>query len=363
MTDPTRLCAVTKKASGRGRVSLPARLVLATSLACLFGMGLGACGSKPAGAGMPLPKLNLDATRTTVSGLSSGAYMATQVHMAFSSHVAGVAMIAGGPYACAQGNLETALSRCLNPAGENPPDVDALVENARSRAGSGALAPLEGVADDRVFVMHGTLDATVGTAISAAAAEFYRKLGVAQVVEDNAREMAHTFPTEATGTACTDSEAPYIGNCGFDGAGELLAALYADKPATPTTAAGELRRFDQKAYLPDGKDAMLADIGFVYVPKSCAAGETCGLHIALHGCQQNADAVGEAFARDAGYNRWADARHLVVLYPQTRASYAPLNPKACWDWWGYSGSDYDTRQGVQLRWMANAAAALGAPLE
>ena len=108
---------------------------------------------------------------------------------------------------------------------------------------------------------------------------------------------------------------------------------------------------------------MLADVGFVYVPKSCAAGETCGLHIALHGCQQNADAVGESFARDAGYNRWADARHLVVLYPQTRASYAPLNPKACWDWWGYSGTDYDTQQGVQLRWLANAAAALGAPLE
>lgn len=363
MVDSTRLRDVTKKASGRRRVSSPARLVLATSLVCLAGMGLGACVSKPAGAGMPLPKLNLDATRTTVSGLSSGAYMATQVHMAFSSHVAGVAMIAGGPYGCAQGNLETALSRCLNPAADNLPDVDALVGNARSRAGTGAIAPLEGMAGDKVLVMHGTLDATVGAAISAAAAEFYRKLGVAQVGEDNDRAMAHTFPTDATGTECTDSAMPFIGKCGFDGAGELLAALYAEKPSAPAAAGGELRRFDQKAYLPDGKDAMLADVGFVYVPKSCAAGESCGLHIALHGCQQNAYAIGEAFARDAGYNRWADARHLVVLYPQTRASYAPLNPKACWDWWGYSGPDYDTRQGVQLRWLANAAAALGAPLE
>ncbi len=363
MTDSTRSRGVTRGASGRGRVSFPARLALATSLVWLLGMGLGACSSKPAGTGTPLPKLNLDAARTTVSGLSSGAYMATQVHMAFSSHVAGVAMIAGGPYACAQGNLETALSRCLNPAAENLPDLDALVESAKSRASSGVIAPLQGLAGDKVFVMHGTLDATVGPAVSAAAAEFYRKLGVAQVVEDNAREMAHTFPTDSSGTECTESAVPFIGKCGFDGAGELLAALYAEKPSAPATAGGELRRFDQKTYLPDGKDAMLADIGFVYVPKSCAAGETCGLHIALHGCQQHADAVGDAFARDAGYNRWADARHLVVLYPQTRASYAPLNPKACWDWWGYSGADYDTRQGVQLRWLANAAAALGAPLE
>jgi hypothetical protein len=51
-----------------------------------------------------------------------------------------------------------------------------------------------------------------------------------------------------------------------------------------------------------------------------------------------------------------------VLYPQTRATYMPLNPKACWDWWGYSGAAYDTRKGLQLRWLANAAAALGAPL-
>lgn len=361
MSISARPIIVMRVACGRGRTLLSVRLALTGLLVCLIGLAMSACSSEP--AGVPLPKLNLDPTRTTVSGLSSGAYMATQAHMAFSSHIAGVAMIAGGPYGCAQGSLETALSRCLNPPADKLPDVDALVASAKSRAANGVIDALEGLAGDKVFVMHGTLDTTVGVAISADSAEFYRKLGGAIVSEDNGREMAHTFPTESSGTACTTSEAPYIGKCGFDGAGEVLSALYADKPAAAATADGELRRFDQKAYLPEGKDAMLADTGYVYVPKACAAGETCGLHIALHGCQQNADAVGKSFANDAGYNRWADARHLVVLYPQTRASYAPLNPKACWDWWGYSGSEYDSRQGVQLRWLANAAAALGAPLE
>lgn len=245
------------------------------------------------------------------------------------------------------------MSSCLNPSTQTLPDVDRLVEAAKARATSGVIDSLNGLAGDKVFIMHGTLDKTVAAALSTDSADFYRKLGGAIVTQDDGREMAHTFPTDANGTACTTSEVPYIGSCGFDGAGEILAALYADKPSAATTADGELRRFDQKAYLPDGKDAMLADKGFVYIPKACAAGETCGLHIALHGCLQNADAVGEAFVRDAGYNRWADAMHLVVLYPQTRASYAPLNPKACWDWWGYSGADYDTRQGVQMRWFAN----------
>ena len=361
MLDSTRSRSLARTLPGGDRVSLPVRLTLAASLICLLGVAMTGCGSKPADA--PLPKLKLDASRTTVSGLSSGAYMATQVHMAFSSHIAGVAMIAGGPYGCAQGSLETALSSCLNPSADKLPDVDALVESAKARAARGVIDSLDGLAGDKVFVMHGTLDTTVGAAISTDAAEFYRKLGGSIVSEDNGREMAHTFPTESYGTACKTSEGPYIGKCDFDGAGEILSALYADKPVVAATADGELRRFDQKTYLPEGKDAMLADTGFVYVPKACAAGESCGLHIVLHGCQQNADAIGKSLAIDAGYNRWADARHLVVLYPQTRASYAPLNPKACWDWWGYSGTDYDTRQGVQLRWLANAAAALGAPLE
>jgi poly(3-hydroxybutyrate) depolymerase len=337
----------------------PTGLALCAALAGLFTAT--GCASGPADG--PLPKLKLDASRTTVSGLSSGAYMATQVHMAFSDHIAGVAILAGGPYACAQGSLETALSRCMNPPADKQPDVEALVESARARAENGSIAPLSGLAGDRVFVMHGTLDKTVGAAVSEAGAELYRRLGGAVVEEDVGRAMAHTFPTLANGSACDVSESPYLGHCGFDGAGEVLSRLYAEKPAVAEKADGELRRFDQKAYLPEGKDAMLADSGYVYVPKSCAAGETCGLHIALHGCQQNTDAVGETFVRDAGFNRWADALHLVVLYPQTRASYAPLNPKACWDWWGYTGAGYDTRQGLQLQWLANAAAALGASLE
>ncbi len=330
---------------------------------CILALTLGVVGCSAETVSQGLPALTLDPARTTVSGLSSGAYMATQVHLAFSNRIAGAALFAGGPYGCADGSLETALGRCLNPASDAGPDAGMLAVRVRERAQSGAIAALEGLSGDRVVVMHGTLDTTVGASVSSAAAELYRQLGVIDVVEDNARAIAHTFPTEAAGADCGVSEAPYLGKCDFDGAKAVFANLYPQPIVDPGTGDGELRRFNQDAYRADGKDAQLASDGYVYIPKACAAGESCGLHVALHGCQQNADAIGETFVRDAGYNRWADAYRVVVLYPQTRATFAPLNPKACWDWWGYSGVDYDTRSGAQLRWLAAATRALGVALD
>jgi hypothetical protein len=26
----------------------------------------------------------------------------------------------------------------------------------------------------------------------------------------------------------------------------------------------------------------------------------------------------------------------------------PYNPRGCWDWWGYTGTDYATKTGVQI---------------
>ena len=89
----------------------------------------------------------------------------------------------------------------------------------------------------------------------------------------------------------------------------------------------------------------------MFVPKDCAQGAACRVHIALHGCAQDVGTVGKKFVELAGYNRWADANHIVVLYPQTTASpFAPFNPQSCWDWWGYvTGSNsYVTKSGKQI---------------
>ena len=54
------------------------------------------------------------------------------------------------------------------------------------------------------------------------------------------------------------------------------------------------------------------------------------------------------------------ANRIVVLYPQAaRSRLAPFNPKGCWDWWGYSGPNYASREGLQIRSVWRMVQALG----
>src|SRR5918993_4985976 len=67
-------------------------------------------GTAPGRAAEPLPALGVDPTQTSVSGISSGAYMAGQFHLAFSTTVVGAGVVAGGPWGCASnGSGDTLL--------------------------------------------------------------------------------------------------------------------------------------------------------------------------------------------------------------------------------------------------------------
>ena len=80
------------------RAGLSGRLRGAVALAAILA-------AAAVGAAGPLPRLGVDAGSTTVSGVSSGGYMAVQFHVAHSSVVAGVGALAAGPYYCARGSL------------------------------------------------------------------------------------------------------------------------------------------------------------------------------------------------------------------------------------------------------------------
>lgn len=314
----------------------------------------------------PLPRLTLEPARVAVVGLSSGAYMATQAQLAYPELFPAAALVAGGPFGCAAGRLDLALSTCMK--GVPEPDAAALAARARQRSSAGELGSLKYLAHGRVYLLHGKDDAVVAPAVAKAAAHFYEQLRdnepglkALQIHEDGERAFAHNLPIATVGDNCDMSVSPFLGHCGFDAAGEIFKQLYGKPGHAATTAKGELRKFDQDAYRPEGLDPLLAKDGYIYLPPDCLAGKSCGLLVAFHGCKQNADAVGEAFVNDAGFNRWADVYDVAVLYPQTRASTAPLNPQACWDWWGYSGADYDSRHGVQLRWLVGTVKALGLP--
>lgn len=88
----------------------------------------------------PLPALNVDLLETSVSGLSSGAYMAGQFHVAYSGTVGGAGVIAGGPYDCAEGQLSVALNRCMLKRDDQDENGATIRMRESRRAGSEAPA-------------------------------------------------------------------------------------------------------------------------------------------------------------------------------------------------------------------------------
>jgi poly(3-hydroxybutyrate) depolymerase len=60
----------------------------------------------------------------------------------------------------------------------------------------------------------------------------------------------------------------------------------------------------------------------------------------------NSEFIQDQFAKTAGYNEWAESNDIIVIYPQ--AAKGILNPKACWDWFGYTGLNYSTKFGTQM---------------
>jgi poly(3-hydroxybutyrate) depolymerase len=142
---------------------------------------------------------------------------------------------------------------------------------------------------------------------------------------------------------------PFVGQCEFDGAGQLLAHLYGElQPATPGKWNREsLVEFDQRPYAQATGSRSLADTGWLFLPRACSAG-TCRLHVIFHGCKQGTTEIGREFIESAGYLEVAEANDIVLLFPQVAPSYQPLNAMGCWDYWGYEGETYAVRRGVQL---------------
>ncbi|MFG3698727.1 hypothetical protein ACGF5C_12535 [Micromonospora sp. NPDC047620] len=99
-----------------------------------------------------------------VAGVSSGGYMATQFHVAYSSRIRGAAVFAAGPYHCAQNNVVQALNGC----GDNlyPTNVTALQAYTRTWAGYGWIDPVGNLSGDPVYVFHGNNDTVVKKSVT-----------------------------------------------------------------------------------------------------------------------------------------------------------------------------------------------------
>ena len=347
--------------------------VLAAALGvAMAGLTAGQAAQAAPAAGSALPRLA--ATGTYVTGISSGGYMATQLQVAHSSRIRGAGVFSAGPYWCARGNVGIALYGCT--VDTVPTDMAAIYAQTDQYARDGRIDPLSNLSRSRTYFFHGTQDPTVVRSVAENLAAWYRHYGV-PLTYRSTTAAGHGWISPLGPVPCGETAAPYINNCpGYDAQADLLRTMFGSvKAPNPGRPRGQVTPFSQDRYAvpatlgngdltQSGAPAIgMGRTGYLYTPTSCAAGAKCRIVVALHGCQQTADQIGTTFVERSGLNAYADTNDLVVLYPQaTPQSGLIVNPKGCWDWWGYLGpgdADYATKNGPQMRTVMNMVTALG----
>ena len=394
--------------------------------------------------------IRIDTRQISVSGISSGGFMAHQFHVAHSEHIMGAGIVAGGPYYCARGSILDAVTRCsqfvmlqctglgLDPkwcrktdlVPKDEPEIEraarASFDEAKKQEAAGNISRLANLKNSRVYLFIGVHDPIVPRAVMDVLNRFYADLNKAGVPPGNIG-YNKTFPASHTMvrddfakpdvdvvSTCAQPPAPspppdksnFIDNCevvarqqqekngcicpsgtscvandkqslckdlqAVDLAGAILKHIYGEqalKAKRVPVPEGEVQAFDQRQVFSTFSDApynalqnaSMAKEGYVFIPRPCKDGKPCRLHVAFHGCLQGgltdrrSGRSGNLFAKFAGYNEWAQANDIVVLYPQIQArSSIPLNPQGCWDWWGqdYTREGYHTKRGKQVKAVA-----------
>ena len=314
---------------------------LLRSVATLAGFAVLTC--VHASAAVNLPPLNIDKTQTTVSGLSSGGYMAVQLHVAYSATFKkGAGIVAGGPFYCAQGSIFTATGPCMASPADIP--ISSLVATTNSWSSQGSVDPVSNLQGSKVYLFSGSADTTVKPGVMDALKTYYGSfVAPANVVYKKDIVAEHGMITDDFGNACSIKASPYINDCDFDLAGAMLAHFYGTLNPRNNAAlpAGNFVEFKQSQFI---SNHGMATTGWAYIPQACTTGAQCRLHVVLHGCQQNVASVQQKYVRNTGYNRWADSNNIVMLYPQTSAQAV----NSCWDWWGYDSVNYAKKSGPQM---------------
>jgi len=406
--------------------------------------------------------VQIDPAQISVSGISSGGFMAHQFHVAHSERIMGVGVVAGGPYYCSAGSILDAVTKCsqfvmlecrqlgldakwcsrTDLAPKNDRDARRVAQasfaEAKRQEAAGTISRLAGLKGDKVYLISAEYDAIVPHGVMDAVFHFYADADKAGVEAGNIA-YNRTFPARHTMVrdAFNKPAADVVGNCALppapppptdrnafiddcepvakqrqgrdrcvcpsapavaanagavcppagkeavcrdlqdvDLAGAMLRRIYGEqalKGGRVAVAEGEVKAFDQRSVFKkfsdipynDLQNASMAREGYIFIPASCRDGRKCRLHVAFHGCLQGgmtdhrSGQSGNLFAKFAGYNEWAQANDIVVVYPQVQVRNGtlqspPVNPQGCWDWWGqyYTHAGYHTQGGQQIRAVA-----------
>eukprot|EP00055_Hartaetosiga_balthica_P016898 m.109653 g.109653 ORF g.109653 m.109653 type:complete len:326 (-) comp9205_c0_seq1:1296-2273(-) len=264
-------------------------------------------------------------------------------------------MIAGPPFYCAQGNVEVALSSCME-----VPDsiiVSALVEETSYAYDFDTIDNPENMKKSNVWLYTGSLDSVVVPGVVQKTFDYYNGYGANIKFYNQQIKSEHAWLSiqPEVQNPCAVLGSPFMNNCNFDAAGDFLKHFFGSLEYPSASDANNLFSFKQSAFTDEAPDAIsMSDLGFLYIPEQCQTGAlACKLHVAFHGCLMGYETVGLDFVTNTGLNEYAESNNLVILYPQvSNSTEVPFNPKGCWDWWGYAGEDYSCQIGSQVAAVA-----------
>ena len=141
---------------------------------------------------------NAPKTTITVSGASSGATMATQLHFAFSNEISGCAVLAGPPYYCAGSILSAA--KCLS-GPITSISVPSLERKLKAHEKDGSIDKLANIKDDPVYIFTGKYDPIALPGLVKLNEKLYSPLG-ANIKTNYDMPATHGFATETFGGTC-----------------------------------------------------------------------------------------------------------------------------------------------------------------
>jgi hypothetical protein len=361
-----------------------------------------------------LPRLNIVGA-VTISGISSGADLAMQFHVANSDIVNGSAIFAGQAYGCAITRFdgEPQYTCAVVPDGpgcegmpwgpapclgcdagmtlaydhcKQTPNITAsagaiakLVAYARAEEAAGNIPALANLRSSSVYLYRGTKDETYKDGAVNATQATFAALGVppASMRFDAGVPSGHCWPTADVAVPLSSCGGgvggpPAMENCNnFDGAGAALQFLFNNSLTPPLNVsafdATAFLFFYQFHYYAEESWAGQAKQGWLYQPQRCQQQRPCRLHIALHGCGMSASnsKMDMSFVQHTGLNAWAEANDLVILYPQqggfidyNRTAPSPQLGGSCFDGYGQTGQDFASITGSQMLAIRNMIAAL-----
>lgn len=358
----------------------------------------------------------------TASGISSGGFMASQLATIYSDQISGVGTVAGGVFFCAKNHFQekiaqygrtgyfafgvsskVSLTMTMQPLEMNPiyQAVGVCMESPEDTHGAsagpmdlsfmnefesqGLIAPARHIAHQRVLIYQGKDDNVLRPPMALKLEEYYRRMGVPNsFLKSVLRPGGHNFPTDREdGIGCYGEGVPYVANCKYDLAGDVLQHTLGRKLVRGVMNPDHLHIVEQM-----NAPTSIQSYGYLYANNFCLnSPEECDLHVAFHGCKMSDDydeifqkayeskvrvsrilsvqdyelrgrtpqMGARIFASTSGYGEYAELmkNRLMIYFPQTRISTEnyPANPKGCWDWYGWTGSEYATNKGKEAQWL------------